>query len=73
MTEVQGFQIGDIDGCEFVFSRIVGHMLVSWDDTVDAGGWGKVRVIYADGSGKSVTQEEAQLNIDIGEWMVYRR
>lgn len=72
MTEVQGFVMGDIDGCEFVFSRIVGHMLVSWDTAVDSEGWAKVLVIYADGSRRSVNQEEAQQKINCGEWKVYR-
>jgi hypothetical protein len=73
MTELDGFQIHDIDGCEFVFSRILGHMLVSWDSAVDSEGWGKIRVIYADGSGRSVTQEEAQNKLNCREWVVYRR
>lgn len=72
MTEVQGFQIGDIDGCEFAKSQTVGNMLLSWDDTLDGDGWGKVLVVFSDGSKGSVTQDEAQRKLDSGHWKVYR-
>lgn len=72
MTKVNNFDITDIDGCEFANSTIVGRMLISWDRDFDGYETGKVRAIYADGSGRSVTVEEAQLKIDMGEWTVYR-
>ncbi|AIQ19545.1 hypothetical protein H70357_24645 [Paenibacillus sp. FSL H7-0357] len=72
MTEVPEFQISDIEGCEFVSSRIFGSMLISWNDNVDSEGWGKILVVYADGSNITVTQDQAQQKLDSGEWKVYR-
>ncbi|ASA22574.1 hypothetical protein [Paenibacillus donghaensis] len=73
MSQVENFDITDIDGCEFVYSRIVGKMLISWDRDFDGYETGKVRCIYADGSGRPVAEEEAQQKIDCGEWIVYRK
>lgn len=72
MTQVEDFQIGDIDGCEFATSRNVGHMLLSWGNTSDDKGWGKVLVVFSDGSSGSVTQDDAQSKLDSGQWKVYR-
>ncbi|MNO00262.1 hypothetical protein D3C81_2201210 [compost metagenome] len=73
MTEVKNFDISDIDGCEFVYSRILGKLLISWDRDFDGYETGKVRVVYSDGSGRAMTDEEAQKNLDSGEWTVYRK
>lgn len=72
MTEVKDFDIADINGCEYVYSSICGKALISWDRDFDGYETGKVRVIYADGSGRPITVEEAQIKIEMGEWKVYR-
>lgn len=66
------FCVEDIDGCEFVKSRSVGHMLISFDRDFDEFLTGKIRVVYADGSHKSISPEEAQTELDTGEWTVMR-
>ncbi|WP_157930369.1 hypothetical protein, partial [Mycobacteroides abscessus] len=63
------FDISDIDGCEFVKSRVVGNMMISFHKDFDSCCYtGKILVVYADGSRKAISQEEAQAYIDSGEW-----
>jgi len=66
------FCVDDIDGCEFVKSLGVGHMLVSFDTDSNGIPTGKIRVVYADGSSKAISYEEAQERFDSGYWKVVR-
>lgn len=71
-TTMTNFQIEDMDGYEFVKDRSVGGVLISWERDDDEFLTGKVRVIYTDGSGGSISVEEAQKRIDTGHWTVIK-
>lgn len=66
------FNIEDIDGCEFVKNKSAGHMLISFDTDEMGYRTGKIRTVYADGSGGAIDQEEAQEHINSGYWKVIR-
>lgn len=68
----ENFNIEDIDGYEFVKDRSVGGVLISWERDDDEFLTGKVRVVYTDGSGGSISVEEAQKRIDTGHWTVIK-
>lgn len=67
---LNNFRIEDIDGCEFVKSRDVGKMLISFHKDYDGYPTGKILVVYADGSQGAINQEEAQEKFDSGSWEV---
>lgn len=73
MTKMNGFDITDIDGCEFVHSKSIGKMMISWHQDFDGYYTGKVHVVYPDASHNAMEPEEAQILLDSGEWTVYRR
>lgn len=66
------FYIEDIDGCEFVVSKIVGRMLISFHRNADGYETGLIHCVYPDGSQCTKTEEEAQGKLDSGEWTVIR-
>jgi hypothetical protein len=66
------FYIGDIDGCEFVKSTVVGKMMISHHQDFDGIYTGKIHVIYSDGSQTTKSREEAQKYINTGEWTIIR-
>lgn len=72
MNPVKNFQIEDIDGCEFVLSKTIGKMMISWHHDFDGYETGKIHVVYPDASHKAIEEEEAQKRLDSGEWTVYR-
>lgn len=67
-----GFDVNDIDGCEFVMSAGVGRMLVSFDTDSNEIPTGKIRVVYPDGSNAAMSYEEVQERFDTGYWKVIR-
>ncbi|MDM5235109.1 hypothetical protein QUF83_02460 [Bacillus cereus] len=68
----ENFNIEDIDGCEFVKSKTLGNMLISFDQDMDDFYTGVIYVVYADGSGITISSEEAQRLIDSKEWTVFQ-
>jgi len=66
------FRIEDIDGCEFVKSKTIGNMMISLDQDMDGFYTGAIYVVYADGSGVTISPEEAQRLIDSKEWEVFQ-
>lgn len=72
MEALKNFEIHDIDGCEFVHSTVVGKMMISYHIDFDGFETGKIHVVYADASDKTIEPEEAQKRLDSGEWKVYR-
>lgn len=73
INKFQNFQIEDIDGCEFGNAPRLGKILISryWDD--EGMPTGMIQAVYSDGSYSVVKPEEAQKNIDSGEWEVFRQ
>ncbi|MFE4569095.1 hypothetical protein [Paenibacillus chitinolyticus] len=50
MEAIQGFQIEDIDGCEFVQSMNIGKLMISFHQDFDGYYTGKIHVVYPDAS-----------------------
>lgn len=69
---ILNFQIENIDGCEFIKSSVAGNMMISFYQNFDSLYTGEIHVIYADGSQKTISQEEAQKKLDSREWTVIR-
>ncbi|MCY9593746.1 hypothetical protein PC41400_21690 [Paenibacillus chitinolyticus] len=72
MKAIQGFQIEDIDGCEFVQSTNIGKLMISHHQDFDGYYTGMIHVIYPDASHEAITREESQSMLDSGEWLVVR-
>ncbi|MEC0089360.1 hypothetical protein [Paenibacillus macquariensis] len=69
-NSIHGFQIDDIDGCEFVKSSNIGSLMISLHQDDESFYTGEIHVVYPDASHTTITKEEAQMLIDSGEWMV---
>ncbi|HDR7893326.1 TPA: hypothetical protein QCY29_005847 [Bacillus toyonensis] len=69
---IKNFQVEDIDGCEFVKSKTAGNIMISFDQDMEDCYTGAIYVVYADGSGITISPEEGQRLIDSEEWSVIR-
>lgn len=70
--ELDIFDVEDIDGCEFVKSKDVGNMIISWHQDFDGYYTGKIKTVYPDGSHGLTDPEEAQKNFNSGKWTLVR-
>lgn len=70
--KIYNFAVEDIDGCEFVKSKSVGSILVSFEHDEMGFPTGNILVVYADGSHTVISDEKAQNKFDSDEWVVIR-